>query len=62
MLRPGGGYRRFLAAQVEKKYYGHPGPQMNDVWSASCRIAQASDSHELTYRFRFIEDPKDKDS
>ena len=51
-----------LAAQVEKNYTVVQDPEMDQrLERIGARIAQASDRHELTYRFRIIEDPKDKD-
>ncbi|MFB3919237.1 MAG: Maf family nucleotide pyrophosphatase [Candidatus Velamenicoccus archaeovorus] len=51
-----------LAAQVEKNYTVVQDPQMNErLDRVGAKVAQASDRHDLTYRFRIIEDPKDKD-
>ncbi len=51
-----------LAAQVEKNYTVVQDPQMNErLERIGARVAEASDRHDLTYRFRIIEDPKDKD-
>jgi len=51
-----------LAAQVEKNYTVVQDPQMNErLERVGARVAEASDRHDLTYRFRIIEDPKDKD-
>lgn len=51
-----------LASQVEKNYTVAQDPELNERLNRiGARLAQAGDRHELTYRFRIIEDPKDKD-
>ncbi|MDD5573990.1 MAG: Maf family nucleotide pyrophosphatase [Candidatus Omnitrophica bacterium] len=51
-----------LAVQVEKNYTVVHDPRMNErLDRIGEKIVKVSDRHELSYRFRIIEDPKDKD-
>jgi predicted Zn-dependent protease len=51
-----------MVTQIEKNYTVVHDRQMNErLDRIGAKIAQACDRHDITYRFRIIEDPKDKD-